>query len=82
MLPKMDYDPSVHPNPGVLLPLGGFVATKDFTPAQVELLVVAVGMYVQSMNRRIVAEPDVEARVVWQKKVDAANVLLSKVRTV
>lgn len=57
------------------------MAAKDFTPAQVEVLIQALGMYVNSMKRRIVADPDVEGKQVWQRKVDAAQVLVSKVRS-
>lgn len=57
------------------------MAAKDFTPAQNEILLSALDMYVKSFNRRVAAEIDSEARAVWQRKIDAANVLVSKIRS-
>lgn len=57
------------------------MAAKDFTPRQNEVLLAGLDMYVKSMTRRITAEVDPDARVVWQKKVDEANVLVSKIRS-
>lgn len=56
------------------------MAAKDFVAAEKDLLVAALAMYVSSMQRRVVADPDAEGKAVWQKKVDAANALAAKVR--
>lgn len=56
------------------------MAAKDFSPRQVEILVQGCDMVVASFTRRVNAEKDAETRAVWQKKIDEANVLLSKLR--
>lgn len=57
------------------------MAAKDFTPRQVEVLIQGCEMVVASFQRRVNAEKDAETRAVWQKKIDEANVLLSKMRS-
>lgn len=56
------------------------MASKDFSDVQVQVLCGALDMYVASYTRRVNAESDLDAKSVWQKKIDDANVLLSKIR--
>lgn len=58
------------------------MAAKEFKPNEIEVLLFALGMYINSMDRRVVAEHDAEAKVVWQRKSDLASVLVAKVRSV
>lgn len=45
-----------------------------------EILLTALSMLEKSLERRIVAEVDADARAVWQRKKDEASVLGSKLR--
>lgn len=53
---------------------------KEFTPEQIQQILNALEMAKKSYERRINAESDLDAKGVWQKKVDSINVLASKVR--
>ena len=55
---------------------------KEFTARQVEVLLQGLEMLKKSLNRRIVAETDVDAGAMWQRKFDEASVLVSKLRLV
>jgi len=56
------------------------MAAKDFSQDEKAVLLNALDMLVKSYTRRVVAEKDAEAKAFWQKKVDAGNALMVKVR--
>lgn len=53
---------------------------KTFTQKEMEQLLHALNMAQKSLDRRINAESDEDAKNVWQTKLDMLNVLASKLR--
>lgn len=53
---------------------------KKLAQREIEVLLSALEMLSKSLERRIVAETDADAKAVWQKKKDEVAVLASKMR--
>lgn len=54
---------------------------KEFTQEQVQLVITGLDMYFKSMARRATSDTeDQEAKNLWLKKGDQAQVLITKMR--